>query len=771
MVCVMHSLPAIVYRQGPLLAAAFCLLGCGVSNPPPAARTWHDLLDELVEFDKWARLDQPGSKMIASSDPSGGNADYNNYVREGPDGWEVFADLEGPGYISRFWFTGGEDGQRFRFVFDDEKTPRIDTTAGAFCGGEDPFLPPLAMKEPFCWFSLVPLPYQKRVVVLSKKRVPKPGGGGWPRHFYQINYTKLAKSQSVESFPRVLSDRDLAKLAEIRRIWVQRAAGPGVPSHGGGMQIDAGQYGDVLTLTGPSMLRELSLSLTFHPDTNPAIREQALRGVRLQIWWNDNPAPSVDVPIGDFFGSVWRTTRFSSLWFGADQRGFISRFPMPFSSRARIGVLNEANVGVGVECGVREAPLPPSESWGYFHAVWNRTVPGQVGSPHPVLSTSGRGKFVGCLLAVTGLDQSWWILESDETMTIDGAKEPQWKGTGLEDYFNGGWYYQNAHTQPLHGLLFKAPFRTVQYRFHFMDPVQFGKSFRMEFERGPGQRSKGWMESVGYYYLEEPVAVAAVSTEDRSMPEDPQAGRTLMQELHNLERLGDGRAAMDAIDTYLQRNPVVPFADVLHLRKWAYREHQGHVDQAVVAYRRIAGSATNATVKKQAEDLAWFHESRNNSLLSLYCRNETRIILDGRPLVIVGHPAKVVVVRVQLEPGNHALVLQAKPERYPDWVLAHLRTHYGTVLTHPNWRISYTYDGSWQRPGYDDSGWSVVGGHGIKGPPEVPFVYIEPNAYAFTISEADGLRARPGVRQEGKSFVVRHEFYLNGDSELHGAGL
>ena len=94
-------------------------------------------------------------------------------------------------------------------------------------------------------------------------------------------------------------------------------------------------------------------------------------------------------------------------------------------------------------------------------------------------------------------------------LRIDGAAVPQWKGTGLEDYFNCGWYYRNPLARPLHGLLFKAPFRTVQYRLHLNDAVLFDRSIDVRFERGPDNASNGWLESVGYYYMRTPVAAGS----------------------------------------------------------------------------------------------------------------------------------------------------------------------------------------------------------------------------------------------------------------------
>jgi len=156
--------------------------------------------------------------------------------------------------------------------------------------------------------------------------------------------------------------------------------------------------------------------------------------------------------------------------------------------------------------------------------------------PHTILKTGGRGRYAGCILSVVSADRSFWALESDESMFIDGKKT--WQGTGLEDYFNAGWYYGNVFARPLHGLPIKAPFRTVQYRLHLTEPVLFDRNFELQFERGPDQASHAAYESVVFYYLEKP-QMSGGRVENRAAPVDTLQPYTLMTDLWNFERFGD----------------------------------------------------------------------------------------------------------------------------------------------------------------------------------------------------------------------------------------
>ena len=733
------------------------LSGCSRSQTPENTTTWGELIDQVASTEHVARIGIPGTRLLSSADPTGGNDDYNHDHGISSDGWNILADLEGPGYVSRFWFTGAkQDSHRIRFFFDDEKEPRIDTTLRKFCGGEAPFLPPLAANEQSCWWNMVPIPYQKRLRILSERT--EPNDDGWPRHFHQINYTQWAETNVVESFPLLPSQANIDRLAALGKAW---EAPVDAVDWLEPVVVPAGGEGSAQLANQPGVIETLRIRLE-HPDDVSAVeREQALRDIRLQLWWDDQESPSVDVPLGDFFGSVWRETPFQSAYFGADEQGYFSRFPMPFAQSAKIGFLNEGAHPITVHVGAAVEEQAWTGKLGYLHAAWRRSGP-EPGRSHTVLDCKGAGRFAGCLLSVSSEVDSWWILESDETMRIDGAIDSQWKGTGLEDYFNGGWYYTNAKARPFHGLLYKSPFRTVQYRTHPDDAVTFQRSFDMTFERGPDQESRGWMASVAYYYLDAPQSSGSELTTAaaRRMPPSRHDPIVLMAEVANLERLGGIEAAAHRTKAYLERFPDTPFDEQLKLRQRAYTEVKDGFEAAEPAYRAFLKDARNPKAIRQVEDLLWFHEDPSHALLSLYCANKTTAFLDGRPVATVQDPEWVRVFRVEVEPGAHVLGLKAEVRAYPQWVLAHLRTHYGNVATQPDWRFTFDPTGAWKKPGYDEAGWAPMGSDGVKGPPEVPYRTTKPNAYVCTVSEARGIRPRgPTARSDG-AFAFRREFVL-----------
>jgi len=478
--------------------------------------------------------------------------------------------------------------------------------------------------------------------------------------------------------------------------------------------------------------------------------------VILRITWDGAAAASVEVPLGDFFGSVWRRTRYNSMYFGLTNDTFISRFPMPFQSKAVVSFENQGKLPVDLRAEIVTEPLSAWDpGWGYFHASWSRSGPGDIARPHTILRTKGKGRFVGCILSALNLDRSWWLLEGDEKMYFDGETSPRWHGTGLEDYFDGGWYYQNVLARPLHGLTFKAFFRVAQYRLHLLDPVLFDSSFDMVFERGPDNASHGWMENVAYYYLSQPAASASRlgGAADREPPPDPLAEATVMTELLNHERFGDYQGANDYIDQFLEAHPTFPMTSVLRLRQIAYTERLRGFDVARPLYEKFVSSETNAAAVEQAKLLLWFHESPSNALLTLYSNARARAFLDGRNACNNESPEKAAFAGVTLGGGRHGLAVQAAFQPYPSWVQVALRTHDGLVTTQPDWRYKFNPSGAWSSSEYDDSGWPVNGTTGGKGPPEEPYIWLEPNAFVDLQSQALGLRPQD-KEWPGKQAVV-----------------
>ena len=754
-------------RVGVLFTASFCLLlsACSWFGPSIPGPAWSELLGRLTNTVAMARLDTLPSGIITSYDPAGSNDDFNHYLRKGPPGWIVLADLKGPGYVSRFWFTGADNGKhRLRFFFDGEKNARLDISLGEFCGGAEPFMPPLAVYENYCWFNYLPIPYGKRLVIMAEEGATREGG--WPRIFYQVNYSTFPKGTKIESFRRELTAAEQAQLKDVRAAWAKggiAAAPASAQIAESDLTVAPGEKKSCDAIAGPGMVRRLEITPDFTAVASPGAREGLLRDLVLKISWNGSSDASVEVPLGDFFGSIWRRQRYESAYFGMSGDTFVCGFPMPFEESAAVSVEHQGS-GAPVNVKVKAFIEPMATwdpAWGYFHAAWSRSNPDELGRFHTILHAKGKGRYAGCLLGVTTLDRSWWMLEGDEKMYIDGESLPSWHGTGLEDYFNGGWYYQNVLPRPLHGLAFKAFFRVVQYRLHLLDPVTFQTSFDMLFERGPDNNSHGWMESVAYYYMDRPAAagVRLAARSQREPPKDPLADASIMTELLNAERLGDYRGARDYIDQFLEGRAEFPLMPMLRLRQLAYDERLEGFDAVRPRYEAFMAAETNAAAVEQAKLLLWLHEKPSNALLSLYSNARARAWLDGKEICVTERPEKTVVRPVELAPGHHVLAVEAGWQSYPSWVQVAVRGTDGVYGTEPDWKYKFNPADGFGGAGYDDSSWPEIGGTGVKGPPEEPYVWLEPNAFVDMQSKALGLR--PGDSEwpnRGSRVVFRKEF-------------
>jgi len=342
----------------------------------------------------------------------------------------------------------------------------------------------------------------------------------------------------------------------------------------------------------------------------------------------------------------------------------------------------------------------------------------------------------------------------------DGKAQPFWRGTGLEDYFNGGWYYQNVLTRPLHGLPFKTFFRTVQYRMHLPDPIRFQNAFRMTFERGPDNASHGWMESVAFYYLDHPrLAPATLLDPARRQPPQGQLEHvTVMQELMNYERFGDYSGARQHIDRFLRQYPDFPFSAMLQLRRAAYTERLDGLPVAKPLYEEILATTTNAAVRQQAADLLWFHENPAHALLGVFCNTDMSLYLDGYPMVLPGNLERMTVIRRKLDPGRHALAFSVKDRPYPYWDQVYLRTHAQDVFTTTDWKHQYDPAGEWKQVAFDDTAWPPVGWSSIKGPPDEPYVWVEPNAYIDMQSKPASIWPTLDWPDKTKRVIMRTEF-------------
>lgn len=746
----MHGLFKMVWT-GAGIAALGCVLAAGCGREAVTVASEAERLADPLSI---ARMDGRDTLMHSSYDRTGGNDDWGTFLRDSAEpGWKVVADLEGPGVLTRFWFTGAKDGapHRFRFFFDGEAEARFGGDVKEWCGGGmEPFVPPLAEYANYCWYSFVPMPYAKSLRVECEEGPPG------AKVYYQLSETRLPPGTEVESFRWPLLERDAAALERLRAAWA------------GGFAADGMVTEAVLTAAAPSMSLAGSgvvRRIGFEPDWErvpEADRDALLREVRVGMKYGQAAAESVWAPLGDLCGMPWRRVRAKSLYFGMESQELFCAFPMPYSGgmELRLDFGRFKDVPVRVRAVVEPMPRGGAKSLGRFHAAWKRTGLKEVGSPHPILHVRGEGKYVGCLLSVCTLDGSYWALEGDEAIRKDAETVPGWLGTGLEDYFNGGWYYQNPMAAPTHGLFVKEPFRTVQYRVHAMDPSAFARSFDMEFERGPDNASHAFFESVAWYYLRAPQAADSMRLAPawRRTPADPRLDPLdAMTAVWNAERFGDIRGARD---------------------EWALRLASGAADGPAAARRMggfrlalydrlLAGEAADGAflapwladadpAVRGAADILRREDAGEGVTAVLYANMPAELFIDGKSVLRAGDPASAAAVSIDPpSPGPHAVAIRTAVQAYPDWVLLAMRQGDWSAGTAPDWKFAFDPPEDAVAADFDDRAWPAVGGTGVKGPPEEPYVQVVPDPWIGMQSRALGIRPAGDKPQRAESVVYR----------------
>lgn len=173
-----------------------------------------------------------------------------------------------------------------------------------------------------------------------------------------------------------------------------------------------------------------------------------LKTVILRIYWDGQAEPAVQAPIGDFFGNgLCEISNFSASTIGMPSGGFACSFPMPFAKGFRIELENlDATIDTYVFMNVLYQLTPTAaENVGYFHAHF-RTARNAGSAPVEMAQVTGRGHLAGCTLSMQGEQRQYLsFLEAPEYISLDDDWDPpRIVGTGLEDFFCGGWYFREG---------------------------------------------------------------------------------------------------------------------------------------------------------------------------------------------------------------------------------------------------------------------------------------------------------------------------------------
>ena len=280
--------------------------------------------------------------------------------------------------------------------------------------------------------------------------------------------------------------------------------------------IEPGETFTLADIEGPGAIQQIWMTL----------KTPMFRHVILRIYWDDQPHPSVECPVGDFFAMGWESfAQVSSLAVCVNPgRGFNCYWEMPFRKRARMTLTNLSDAQVTCYYQVNYTLTEVPADCAYFHARFRRTNPLPFKQDYTIVDgIEGRGHYVGTYMA-WGVNNSGWWGEGEIKFFMDGDTDfPTICGTGTEDYFCGAYNFDignlepgrpRAYTEfttPYAGMpqvirpdgTYRSQTRFGMYRWHVMDPVRFRERLRVTIQ------ALGWRKDRRYLPLQDDIASVA----------------------------------------------------------------------------------------------------------------------------------------------------------------------------------------------------------------------------------------------------------------------
>lgn len=292
------------------------------------------------------------------------------------------------------------------------------------------------------------------------------------------------------------------------------------------LRVDPGETVTVLEQAGAGCINHVYCAMMF-----PEIADY--RDAIVRCYWDGETEPSVEVPLGDFFGLAHARVRelTSALvtvnpgW--GSSHGLNAYFPMPFSHGAVVTLENRGDRTLGglwealwyhIDFELYDEPLP--ESVARFHAQWRQEHTQPVGDEPNVpahegvnltgehnyvaVEAAGTGQLVGLVLQIENLAGLWYG-EGDDMVFVDGdGWPPSIHGTGTEEIFGGGACPNREYAGMYTGFHLVETFDFSgligMYRWFVTDPIRFTSSLRWTVEHGHANNFANRYASTAFWY-------------------------------------------------------------------------------------------------------------------------------------------------------------------------------------------------------------------------------------------------------------------------------
>jgi hypothetical protein len=370
-----------------------------------------------------------------------------------------------------------------------------------------------------------------------------------------------------------------ARLGENRRgtnqVLLPHAEGRGdltEASNSDNFRVAPGETHVLLDEKGPGVITHIWMTFLGPEPQNWAKQGSANhQEMLLRIYWDGNPRPAVEAPVGDFFANCFGERRevISVPVAVEDADSYNCFWQMPFRQSARIEIVNQSERSLNLLYynidWIKKDKLPKDTP--YFYAQYRQEYPAVHGRDYVLLETKGKGHYVGTVLAVRSRSPSWFG-EGDEKIYIDGEAKASIWGTGTEDYFLSAWGLKTTST-PYFGTPFFDGWgllggRTSAYRWHLHDPIVFNTGIKVTIEHfgwispdeNPEYKTHSWNEreddyaSVAFWYQTGTPTYEARAPHGRER-RLPSLERTIVyaRDLTNL-RHGEGQTTRQQLELY-----------------------------------------------------------------------------------------------------------------------------------------------------------------------------------------------------------------------------
>ena len=289
---------------------------------------------------------------------------------------------------------------------------------------------------------------------------------------YQLNTGLVSRSISFENPTGAPGEGGKAA----SNLGVGRKGSPAKP-------IRPGETLQLCDIEGPGTIRHIWVTT----DRSP----QNLRTLVLRAWYDGQEHPSIECPVGDFFGFAHGKVLpyHSAVHSVGPTAGMNLWLPMPFVKRIKIALTNEADkesskappvfYQIDYTLGDRHAP-----DVGRLHVLFRRENPTTEKKDFELLpQRQNKGRFIGSVIGIRNLHPDQWWGEGEIKVYMDGDKEfPTICGTGSEDYVGLAWGIQQTPF-PYNGCSLNQKNFVSMYRWHLPDPIAWQKDCRITIQQ------------------------------------------------------------------------------------------------------------------------------------------------------------------------------------------------------------------------------------------------------------------------------------------------